>query len=311
MSCKKNSFLILLFCLSVLVVSQEKEVSIPVCKDSLYGTLLSAQSKYLCIIHSGSGPTDRNGNNPYGGDNNSLKKLADSLYAHQISSFRYDKRGVGKSKDALGSEDSLTIFDYVKDLNGVIDFFSKPPYNYRSFVLIGHSEGALISTLAAQKNQMVSKLILIAGAGYRGDTILKRQLSYLSDKPKAIIFSLLDTLSAGKTIDNVPPMLNIFFRESIQRYMISWLPIDPAVELSKTKQKALIIQGNHDIQVSIDNAERLHAFKKNSELIVIDGMNHILVDAPTDKKENKETYNNPDLPLSAGLIPGILKFLNK
>jgi len=289
----------------------EKEIAIYTYPDSLYGSLILNNNKTLCIIHPGSGPTDRNGNNDFGVESNYLMKLADSLSAHNISTFRFDKRGVGKSKDALVSEDSLTIYSYVNDLLLLIDYFSKPPYSFKNFVLIGHSEGALISTLAAQKSKKVKKLILLNGMGFRGDTIIKIQLSNLHENAKKIIFPIIDSLSKGKRVDNVPPMLSFLFRESVQNYMISFLSIDPAVELSKVNIPTLIIQGENDMQISISDANRLKSFKKDAELKFIPNMNHILVDAPNDKKLNTETYKNPNLPLSKDLIPTIVGFVIK
>lgn len=311
--CKRYFLLCGMFWYLQLSAQQIKEIaiSIPAKPDSLYGTLLLSHSKQLCIIHAGSGPTDRDGNNDFGGENYCLKKLADSLAQHHISVFRYDKRGVGKSKDALESEDSLTINNYVNDLVQWIDFFSKSPYKFKEIILLGHSEGGLIATLAAQQCPKIKKLILLASAGFRADTILKRQLSYIHEDAKKIIFPLFDSLAAGKRIENVPPILSMFFRESVQNYMMSWLSIDPAKELSKIKIPVLIIQGENDLQVSVKDAERLAEFKKDVILNIVPEMNHILVDAPKERKANIETYNKSDLPLSKELVPSIIIFLQK
>ncbi len=313
MCCKKSSITILIFILFFRAFSQynEKEIAICAYPDSIYGSLLLPKNhkNYLVIFHSGSGPTDRDGNNEYGGTNNCIKKIADSLAKYNIPSFRYDKRGVGKSKDALVSEDSLRIHDYVNDLLLWIKFFNAKPYNFNKFVLIGHSEGALIITLAAQKTKLVKKVVLISGAGYRADTVIKRQLSYLHENAKKVIFPLFDTLAKGKRIENVPPILSPFFRESIQNYMISWLSIDPAIELSKLKIPVLIIQGENDIQISVKDAQRLAEYKKGSILKIIPKMNHVLVDASKDRKENIETYSNSELPLSKELLPAIKSFI--
>jgi hypothetical protein len=40
-------------------------------------------------------------------------------------------------------------------------------------------------------------------------------------------------------------------------------------------------------------------------------MNHILKDAPADEDKNADTFSKPDLPLSAGLVPGMVDFINK
>ena len=50
----------------------------------------------VVLIIAGSGPTDRNGNNPMM-TNNSLKMLAKELQKNGIASVRYDKRGIGES----------------------------------------------------------------------------------------------------------------------------------------------------------------------------------------------------------------------
>ena len=57
----------------------------------------SAESNsVLSIIISGSGPTDRDGNNT-SLKSDYLKMLAEGLFENGVSSYRYDKRGVGNS----------------------------------------------------------------------------------------------------------------------------------------------------------------------------------------------------------------------
>ena len=66
----------------------------------------------VALIIAGSGPTDRNGNNPQM-KNNSLLLLAHELAAQGIASLRYDKRGIGKSASAMISEEQLSFENYV------------------------------------------------------------------------------------------------------------------------------------------------------------------------------------------------------
>lgn len=310
---KINSIVLLLFLIKTCFsqINYEKEISIPANPDSLYGSLFYAGNNYLCIIHAGSGPTDRYGNSELGIQSNYLKKIADSLSKSGISVFIYDKRGVGKSKDALELEDSSRIGIFVNDLKNWVNYFSNKPYRFKEIILLGHSEGALISILSAQDNKKVKKLILISGPGYRLDTIIKRQLSHLHESAKKVIFPLIDTISSGKKVENIPPMLNMILRESIQNYLISILKIDPAIELEKITIPTLIIQGTNDIQISEDNAHRLKDHCKKCELKIIENMNHVLVNSSKDKHLNMETYKSTDLPLSKELIPTITKFIKK
>ena len=66
---------------------------------TLYGSLVLPKSDKpvpVVLIIAGSGPTDRDGNNPIGGRNDALKKLAWRLAQSNIASVRFDKRGIAQ-----------------------------------------------------------------------------------------------------------------------------------------------------------------------------------------------------------------------
>ena len=104
----------------------------------------------LLLIIAGSGPTDRDGNNPADGHNDSLKKLAQNLARHGIASLRYDKRGVAASRTATPDERDLSVERYVADAEGWAGLLRDDP-RFDRLILIGHSEGALIASLAAAR----------------------------------------------------------------------------------------------------------------------------------------------------------------
>ena len=62
--------------------------------------------------------------------------------------------------------------------------------------------------------------------------ILEQVKSQLPDLLKAAE-DILDQLTAGKTVQSVPPALNVIFRPSAQPYLISWLRYDPVKEIAK------------------------------------------------------------------------------
>jgi len=74
---------------------------------------IGAPSPVVLII-AGSGPTDRDGNNEMM-KNNSLKFLAKELANKGIASLRYDKRGIGRSKDASPGEENMRIENFSED----------------------------------------------------------------------------------------------------------------------------------------------------------------------------------------------------
>ncbi|MGC1328581.1 MAG: alpha/beta hydrolase, partial [Pseudomonas sp.] len=84
----------------------------------LHGSLLlplSDKPVPMVLIIAGSGPTDRNGNNPEGGNNDSLRKLAQLLARNNIASVRYDKRGVASGLPLAPDERNLSVEGYVAD----------------------------------------------------------------------------------------------------------------------------------------------------------------------------------------------------
>jgi hypothetical protein len=59
------------------------------------------------------------------------------------------------------------------------------------------------------------------------------------------------------------------------------------------------------------DAKLLAAADPKAKLLVIDGMNHMLVNAPADRAANIATYSDPSLPLSPELVPAIAQFLTQ
>jgi len=301
-------FLSILFCFSSLLLA--KEVSISVGDKKLFGDLSVSQKgdSRVVFILSGSGPTDRDGNKVGAiGKNNSLKLLAESFSKAGISSLRVDKRGVRASASAAIKESDLRFSNYVDDAKLWIKFLESKGYS--EVILVGHSEGALVATLAAS-SESVKGLVCIAGAGRSIPEILREQL-----KPKfpddlyiqsnKIITSLTDE----DLVKDVPPILHSLFRESVQPYLISWFQIDPAKEISKVQVPILIIQGSTDIQISTKDAKLLHESAKDSVLVVIEGMNHVLKAIEGDLAAQIPSYFNPALPLHKDLAKKIISYI--
>lgn len=289
---------------------KETNVTLKINVDQLFGTLTVPDNVKKCpvaLLIAGSGPTDRNGNNPMM-KNNSLKMLAEALAQNGIASLRYDKRGIGESKPAATAESSLVFENYTEDAKSWINFL-KQDKRFTQLIIIGHSEGSLIGMIASAK---AAKFISIAGAGESADKLLKNQISSKSNKQiEDMTFPIIDSLKSGNQVKKVDPMLNSLFRPSIQPYLISWFKYDPQIEIKKLTIPVLIIQGNNDLQVDVKDAENLSKASKNSELVIIDKMNHIMKTIEGDKQANMESYKNENLPISETLINKIVSFIKK
>jgi len=264
----------------------------------------------MVLILPGSGPVDRDGNAP-GMDTDSLKLVARGLADLGISSLRIDKRGVGESYAAGPRVEDLRFGTYVDDAITWLDFLRNRPDVSKLFIL-GHSEGALVGTLAAKKTN-VTGLILLEGAGRPIADVLARQLASAGVSPKlqGISKQITERLEHGVAVPNVPAELVALYQPRVQGYLMSWMPLDPAAELSAVTCPVLIVQGSTDLQVFLDDAHQLSAALPSARLVVISGMNHILKEAPEDRAQNFATYGNSFLPLDPQLLPVLADFVRK
>ena len=290
------------------VTFKESPIVLKINTDQLFGTLTipDLTQKYpVALLIAGSGPTDRNGNNPMM-KNNSLKMLAEVLAKNGIASLRYDKRGIGESKASAISEQSLVFENYTEDAKSWINLL-KQDKRFSAVIIIGHSEGSLIGMIAGAK---ANKFISIAGPGESADKLIKTQIDSKGNKQlNDLTFPIIDSLKTGNQVKKVDPMLNSLFRPSIQPYLISWFKYNPQAEIKKLNVPILIIQGNNDLQVTVKDAETLSQANKSAELLVVDKMNHVMKIIEGDKQANLESYNNENLPLSEVMTSKIVSFI--
>jgi pimeloyl-ACP methyl ester carboxylesterase len=293
----------------------EQPVTLVTPTGTIYGTLELPAAKTpvpVVLIIAGSGPTDRNGNSKaLPGQNNSLKYLADGLASHGIASLRYDKRGIGESAAAATKEEDLRFDMYVDDAAGWLKQL-RADKRFTTVSVAGHSEGSLIGMIAARQAG-ADGYISLEGAGRKPEDILVEQLSpQLPPAMMATTKHLLDLISAGAPPDTttVPPVLMSLFRPSVRPYMISWFRYDPAVEISKLTVPALIVQGTTDIQTSMTDAKALAAGYPAARFLAIDGMNHVLKNAPPGRAEQMPIYSDPSIPVVPKLIDEMSSFVS-
>lgn len=288
----------------------EEQVILQTLTGKIYGTLTIPKmftNGPLVLIIAGSGPTDRDGNNPWM-KCDVYKKLAYSLAENKIASLRYDKRGIAASQEAGKNEADLRFDDFVNDARGWLELLKKDK-RFSKVIVLGHSEGSLIGMISSSTN--AAKFISIAGAGQSADRILKEQLSTQTKEVQELSNLIIDSLKNGNKVDNVNPKLTYLFRTSVQPYIISWFKYDPQIEIQKLNIPILIIHGTNDIQVTVEDAKRLSKASPKSRLILIDKMNHILRIIDGDMQANIATYNDKTLPLSIELINEVTSFILK
>ena len=179
-------------------------------------------------------------------------------------------------------------------------------------IMAGHSEGALLATLAAPKATPAA-VALLAGAGRPLHVILREQFIAKnfarSGAHPGNGAGDSDALARGEGIPDLPPVGML--RPSIQPFLISVLSINPAAELSRLTLPTFIVQCARDIQVRQADFDALVSARPDAGKLVLPTANHMFKPAPedlTDRKAQLASYK-PENPLVPELVPGMVGFV--
>jgi pimeloyl-ACP methyl ester carboxylesterase len=293
----------------------ETFVEIPGGPAPLKGTLLKPEGVSrppVVVILPGSGPTDRDGNNPLGVKGATYRLLAEGLAQQGVASLRMDKRGMFASGPAAADPNRVFIEVLADDANA---WAAKAMAETGAPCawLAGHSEGSLVALAAARKGKNLCGLILLSGAGRPLGTILREQLNANPANapilPQAL--AAIDELEAGRHVDATAlhPGLQPLFRAEVQDFLIGEMALDPAKLIAGYGGPVLILQGSTDIQISVADARLLKAAQPRASLVILEGVNHVLKLAPADRAANVATYSDPSLPLAPEVAPAIARFI--
>jgi pimeloyl-ACP methyl ester carboxylesterase len=289
------------------------EIEAPGPGGPLRGTLVEGGvNAPVVLILPGSGPTDRNGDNPLGVRAAPYRRLAEALAQRGVTSVRIDKRGLFGSAAAVPDANAVTLDDYVHDAETWIAAI-RARTGAACVWLLGHSEGGLIA-LAAQHADGVCGLVLVATPGRRLADGLKAQMrAALANGPLLEkIDRTIDRLAAGERIAaaDLPAPVAPLFAPELQGYMASVLPRDPARMIADARRPVLILQGTRDLQVGVADAEALHRAAPRATLKLLPDVNHVLkVVESDDRAANVAAYADPDRPLAPGIAEAVAAFV--
>lgn len=305
------SLIVLLF-LQVFLYAQKETPFLSIHQgDTLYGTTLQPQQPtiYGVLIVAGSGPTDRNGTNPLGVNFPSYKLLAEAFAENGILSVRYDKRGIAASKNAYKSSESATMDLYIQDVEMVIQTMKKEYPFIQQWTVIGHSEGALLSAAAITK-QPVNKYISLSGMFTDLLTIIEKQLKAQIPEQNHSFFTIpMDSIRAGYTVSKYPPALANVFTPANQPFLISSARYAAKDILPQLNIPILIVNGDTDIQVKVDEALCLKSAQPKAKLLIIPKMNHVLKEFEGNMGETVKNYADSKGEIHPQLIKELINFI--
>jgi pimeloyl-ACP methyl ester carboxylesterase len=250
---------------------------------TLAGTLTLPENENnfpAVVLISGSGGQDRNeellGHKPF-------LVLSDFLTRNRIAVLRFDDRGIAKS---TGDFSKATTEDFVKDVLAAVNYLmNRKEINHSKIGLIGHSEGGMIAPMAAVDSKDVAFIVLMAGPGISGDSILILQSELIqkaegtpddeikksikeqreiysmiikSNDDEALINQLREKFNAEYSLmteeeksklGDPEVYLNMQIKTLTSPWFKFFLKYNPQPTLEKVKCPVLAIDGEHDLQV--------------------------------------------------------------
>lgn len=264
----------------------------------------------VVVLISGSGPQNRDeellGHKPF-------LVLSDYLTKNGIAVLRYDDRGIAESK---GDFRTATTADFADDAKAAVAYLqTRKEINAKKIGLMGHSEGGVIAPMVASTNKAVAFIVLLAGTGIPGDTLLLLQKALIEKTEGATDAEVQvgQTTNKGafamvrnaKTTEQLKTDLAVYFQNAMKEsnaseqeinsivnqlispWMQYFIKYDPATALEKVKCPVLAVNGAKDLQVP--PTENLGAIKtalakaKNTKVttIVFPYLNHLFQECTT------------------------------
>jgi len=139
-------------------VASEQNVSFAVDGTTTYGTLdipahRAGQRLAAALLLAGSGPTDRNGDDPGAGvEPHTLQLIAGVLGRYGIMTLRFDKYFSGQTGSGAyaGDPGSITLAAFIHQADAAYGFLkSQPAADPKRLLVVGHSEGGMYALLVA------------------------------------------------------------------------------------------------------------------------------------------------------------------
>lgn len=249
---------------------------------TLAGTLTlpkgaSAKNPVGAIVTiTGSGPENRDediglpGFHPF-------RQIADSLGRHGIAVLRMDDRGTAESG---GTFKGATSEDFAEDIRAGLAYLrTRPEIRADRLGVLGHSEGAIIAPMVADKEPTLKAIVLLAGIAEPGRSALQFQMENIIKHNSALSQEQRDTQLAG-----IPARIDQMMASD--PWMKFFLTYDPQTTMRRVKTPAvLILTGSNDkqavaTQVPLIEAAFKTAGNKDVTAKVLPGLNHLFVDDP-------------------------------
>jgi dienelactone hydrolase len=266
----------------------EREVSVGAPDWRLPGTLTvpagGDRVPAVVLVH-GSGPLDRDGSvgavKPY-------RDLALGLASQGIAVLRYEKRSrmYGQKLAALPA---ITVQQEVIDdvLSAVAFLRAEPAIDASRIVVLGHSLGAMLVPRIAAADGKVAAFVLLAAPARPLEELMLQQTRYQAEADGTITPVEQLQIDAAMRVVNIvraltpesPPGTPL--GGATASYWLDLKGYDPPREAAPIARPLLVLQGERDAQVTMEDFDRWKAAlggKASATLKSYSALNHLFVE---------------------------------
>ena len=272
----------------------------------------------LVIIVGGSGPTDRNGtvgiNTPY-------LDIATSLYERGIATLRFDKRTLTNANYYANNLDGLTLWDECIDDAAIAFYYAQTlsSVDKDRIYIIGHSLGgyAMGRIAVMTKNNAAGYILMAANSSHMEDLIIT-QLDYLNNIDGVVSEEeqniLNDYTIQRNNIKGLTEDSDLTYEVLMNVPKSYWLDLkdyDPVESVSNITKPVLILQGERDYQVTMEEYQvwydRLNE-KDNITFETFKNLNHLFMTGQGVSIPEEYAYSGT---VSREIIDALELFINK
>ena len=224
------------------------------------------------VTVTGSGAQDRDENIGLQGFR-PFRQLADALGRRGIAVLRMDDRGTGASG---GTFKGSTSADFAEDVRAGLAYLrTRPEIRADRLAVLGHSEGALIAPMVAEKEPTLRAIVLLAGIAEPGRTALHFQLKNLIEHNSKLTPEMREA-----QIAEIPKRIDAMM--AADPWMKFFITYDPAATMRRVKTPVLILTGSRDQQavpeqVALQEAAFKEGGNKDVTARVLPDLNHLFV----------------------------------
>ncbi|KAA5535910.1 alpha/beta hydrolase family protein [Paenimyroides baculatum] len=307
-------------------------------KIKLAGTLTMPNGKGkfpAVVLVTGSGAQDRN-EEILG--HKSFLVIADHLTKNGYAVLRYDDRGVAASE---GDFESATTYNFANDAKSAVDFLKNiKEIDSKKIGILGHSEGGMIAQIIAAERKDLPFIISLAGPGISIDELMLVQ-KYEIEKASGLSNEVLEANQklfrkiyeiikknpsndiANKEIKSFlksdptykelsDKQINELASITESNWFATFIRYNPENNLKKINAKALILNGEKDVQVTAkENLEgwiKDLSHNKKATIKSYPNLNHLFQSAKTGMPNE---YGEIETTIEPFVLEDITKWLNE